>query len=852
MTIPNEGEREPLRRVSVANPCPICQHSDWCSIGPDGRFVICMRAESNAPAKNGGSVHRLVDPVQPPAKQNERTCAPKDWNAEASRYAAALTSGSRNDRCQTLAGTLGLPPDALDALPLLGFSADDPAGPCFTFAEADAAGSVIGLTRRFRDGSKKAMHGGKRGLTLPKGWCDRPGPVFVVEGPTDVAAMTAAGLSAVGRPSNSGGVALLVQLLRDLDLARQIVVVGENDRKQDGAWPGRTGAESVARRLAEALHRSVIWALPPAGSKDVRDWLTASTRAATTWPARGAELLAHFTATAATINPPDPPPNAVPIDGPNDAPDNPHRLAAQFLDSITPAGSPRVLRYWRDEFHRYDGSAYRAVRGNDLRGQLTTFVRSEFVRANRDDRAAWQTAGGKGGAPKVRPVTSSLIENVLQALRGLCLLSASVDAPAWIDGETGPDPVCLLPMRNGILDLNGAATNRPTPLLPPTPRFFTTTAAPFDFGKAAPPQQWLRFLSALWPDDPEGIDALQEWFGYLLTADTRQQKILFLLGPRRSGKGTIARVLRELVGTANVAGPTLGGLATPFGLSSLLGRSVAIISDARLSGRSDSAVITERLLSISGEDTLTVDRKHRDPLEVKLNTRFVIMSNELPRLGDASGALVGRFILLRLTESFYGREDPQLFERLRGELPGILSWAIEGWRRLTERGRFVQPASGAELVSEVEDLSSPVGAFVRERCRVRPNDRVEVSALYAAWRAWCDRHGRKEPGTEETFGRDLRAAVPTLKRTRPRSSEGRPYVYVGIGLRGDTEEPPLPPPGPSGRSDQPLHAEKTKYGSALHAKEERRKGDTMAGRCDRPDHPRLRFVNDDRLHEWRE
>ena len=40
--------------------------------------------------------------------------------------------------------------------------------------------------------------------------------------------------------------------------------------------------------------------------------------------------------------------------------------------------------------------------------------------------------------------------------------------------------------------------------------------------------------------------------GYLLTSDTRLQKILILVGPKRSGKGTIARVIRGLIGDENV------------------------------------------------------------------------------------------------------------------------------------------------------------------------------------------------------------------------------------------------------------------------------------------------------------
>lgn len=417
-----------------------------------------------------------------------------------------------------------------------------------------------------------------------------------------------------------------------------------------------------------------------------------------------------------------------------------------------------------------------------------------------------------------------------------------------------------MPLANGILDLGALAAGRSGCLLPPSPAFFTTTAAPFDFDPSAPaPVEWLKFLSAVWPDDPESIDALQQWFGYLLTPDTRQQKILFLLGPPRAGKGTIDRVLRQLIGPANVVGPTLGSLSTNFGLSPLLGKSVAVIPDARLSGRPDAAVIIERLLSVSGEDALTIDRKHRDPLTVKLNARFVILSNELPRLGDASGALAGRLILLRLTRSWLGKEDQRLFERLRGELPGILLWAVEGWRRLRARGRLLQPKSAAALVREMEDLSSPVGAFVRERCRVAPGERVEVGELYREWRAWCDSHGRKEPGTEETFGRDLRAAVPSLDKARPRTPEGRLHFYTGIRLRRDNDpdaddDPAGGRPGHRGHSDQTLHAEGTEEVFETDGKGKRSAtADAMAGRGDHTDHgdqPPGQLFDRDAYRRW--
>jgi hypothetical protein len=85
---------------------------------------------------------------------------------------------------------------------------------------------------------------------------------------SDTATLLAHGLSAIGRPSSKGGAKILANLLQDID--REIIVIGENDQKSDGGWPGRDGAQAVAQELADRLKRDIQWALPPNGSKDVR------------------------------------------------------------------------------------------------------------------------------------------------------------------------------------------------------------------------------------------------------------------------------------------------------------------------------------------------------------------------------------------------------------------------------------------------------------------------------------------------------------------------------------------------------------------------------------------------------
>ena len=160
----------------------------------------------------------------------------------------------------------------------------------------------------------------------------------------------------------------------------------------------------------------------------------------------------------------------------------------------------------------------------------------------------------------------------------------------------------VLAFSHSLIDLPSLVTNQ-NYSLPATPRFLTTVSVPYEFDfDAPPPHLWLDFLGCLWPDDAGSIALLQEWMGYCLTVDTRLQKILLVVGPRRSGKGTIARVLRQLVGEGNVVAPTLASLGKDFGLWPLLDKSVAIISDARLGKRTDTSVVVERLLSISGED----------------------------------------------------------------------------------------------------------------------------------------------------------------------------------------------------------------------------------------------------------
>jgi len=485
----------------------------------------------------------------------------------------------------------------------------------------------------------------------------------------------------------------------------------------------------------------------------------------------------------------------------------PDEVARLFVEA-----NERII-YWRGVFHLYTGTCYQEVAEAELGARVAKFITEVgwWSRPARKDRNGCYEDGAVPHPDyndlmvvleKVVPKTAHIREILLQLK--IDYLTDATDAPVWMSAFSRPEASELVACRNGLLHLPTGVMHEHSAEL------FSLNAVEYDHAPNAPaPRAWTAFLAELFDGDDECIGTLQEMFGYFLLPDTSQQKIALIVGPKRSGKGTIGRVLTGMLGKANVAGPTLGSLGTNFGLWPLLHKPLAIVSDARLSGRTDQAVVTERLLSISGEDTITADRKHLSPWTGKLPTRFLILTNELPKLTDSSGALAGRFIMLTLTRSFYGREDHDLTRKLLAELPGILNWSIQGWRRLNARGHFVQPRSSEMAMQKLEDLASPVSAFLRERCIVEAGAQVGMDALFAEWQDYCHDSGRTHPGTKQTFGRDLKAAMPMLGRAQPRCNGTRLRVYTGVGLDPNIRRVNLSNFGTHGtRVERDWHAER--------------------------------------------
>jgi putative DNA primase/helicase len=438
--------------------------------------------------------------------------------------------------------------------------------------------------------------------------------------------------------------------------------------------------------------------------------------------------------------------------------------AEAFVRNCFSAGETHLLWHFRGAFYQFTGSHYREYPNENLERDLYRFLHAALVVSKDGTLAPYNPTRHKVG-------------EIVHALRRGCLVPRDRDPPFWLKEDRQEPAAHLVAVRNGILNIETRQ------LLAHDPLFFTTNCLPLDYDPSAPePKRWQLFLKELWPADKDGHydaeaeETLQEIVGYLLTSDTSQQKIFIIIGPPRCGKGTIVYVLEQLLGEDNCVFPTLTSLGGEFGRWPLIDKKLAAITDARI-GSADTHRIAELLLSMSGGDRQTINRKNQQFWTGHLDVRFLMTTNVLPAIHDASGTIATRYILLKLTQSFLGREDLTLKQKLSPEMPGILNYALDGLDRLRERGYFRLPASAKDSIRELEDAAEPVKAFLREWCELRSHNRVNVKTLYRAYRAWAEEAGHKIVANN-SFGRALKGQLPKLRTT----GAGAKREYIGVAL----------------------------------------------------------------------
>ena len=147
------------------------------------------------------------------------------------------------------------------------------------------------------------------------------------------------------------------------------------------------------------------------------------------------------------------------------------------------------------------------------------------------------------------------------------------------------DARLIIPCQNGLLHLPTGRSSSTRPI------FFDLLPSDDYDPKAPEPTLFLEFLNQVMGGGQHLIEGLQEAFGYTISQNRNRQKIFFLRGKKRSGKGTLMRVLGALCGddlmTGNCAYPSMGVLGEKYGLENCVNKLVIMVTDMTITKNAD-------------------------------------------------------------------------------------------------------------------------------------------------------------------------------------------------------------------------------------------------------------------------
>jgi len=303
------------------------------------------------------------------------------------------------------------------------------------------------------------------------------------------------------------------------------------------------------------------------------------------------------------------------------------------------------------------------------------------------------------------------------------------------------------------------------------------TKLPIAFDEIAIPYSFLDWLKQVLGDDPEMHRHMWEVIGYLLMTGNPLQKIFLLYGEGGNGKGTMLRVIRSLLGRANYSSISMHQLVDDrFATSGLYGKTANISGDLSSRFLSDPQILKE----ITGGDSINASRKFGHSFEFVPYAVPIFASNEFFRTSDNSIGWRRRWEVIDFVQKVDsgGPFDEQL---LFDDAPGIFNYAMEGLRRVMERGKFAPPTAAREATTRLHDAADPLMLWLDEDDAVSqaPELSSPSADVYKRYANWCRRNGYT-PLASGPLGQRLKQLGIT--RTRPREGASRVVRYQGINV----------------------------------------------------------------------
>jgi len=197
---------------------------------------------------------------------------------------------------------------------------------------------------------------------------------------------------------------------------------------------------------------------------------------------------------------------------------------------------------------------------------------------------------------------------------------------------------------------------------------------------------WISFLDTVTGGSLDLVAFLQRIAGYSLTGSTAEHSLFFIFGTGANGKTTFINTITACAGEYHRVAPieTFTASSTdrhPTELAGLRGARLVTAVETEEGRRWDES----KIKALTGGDPISARFMRQDFFQYTPQFKLIIAGNHKPGLRSVDEAIRRRFNLIPFTVTIPPeRRDPDLFEKLKPEWPGILKWAIDGclaWQR---------------------------------------------------------------------------------------------------------------------------------------------------------------------------
>jgi putative DNA primase/helicase len=333
-----------------------------------------------------------------------------------------------------------------------------------------------------------------------------------------------------------------------------------------------------------------------------------------------------------------------------------------------------------------------------------------------------------------------------------------------------------LNVQNGVIDLHTGELreHRRTD--------FITRCCLVAYDPKAKAPKWDAFLRRIFADNVAVIDFVQRAAGYSLTGDTGEQCLFILHGSGANGKSVLLEVLGRMLGAyAKQAAPDLllakNQDRHPTELADLFGSRLVTAIETSEGRRLAEALVKQ----MTGGDKMKARFMRQDFFEFDTTHKLWLATNHKPQVRGTDYAIWRRIRLIPFEVTIpEDKRDPKLAAKLIAEeLPGILTWAVQGCLAWQEKG--LKPPEKVQAATKAyrEEMDVLAG-FLDECCEINQDPHkaqlftTTAKELYEVYKQWCDRNG-EYPETQRSFG--MRLTERGLEREKGR------YGWSWKGIR---------------------------------------------------------------------